>query len=72
MLWSDSVHLMDPEYFIHGLFNYDAHDDIIKSNQNVSLTHWEFLFYFCNQFSIVPPTLSTLMVNKSSLKKRKK
>ena len=72
MLWSDSVHFTDPKYFIHGPFNYDAYGDIIQPNQNVALTHWEFLFYFCNQFSIVPPTLSTLIVNKSSRKKRKK
>ena len=48
MLWSDSVHLIDPKYFIHGPFNYDAHDDIVQSNQNVALTRWEFLFSFCN------------------------
>ena len=72
MLWSDSVHLTDHKYFIRGPFNYDVHDDIIQPNQNVALTHWEFLFYFCNHFSIVSRTLSTLTVSNSSLKKRKK
>ena len=60
MLWSDSVHLTDSKYFIHGLFNYDAHADIIQPKQRVALTHWEFLPSFCSQFSIVPPTLFPL------------
>ena len=72
MLWSDSVHLTDTKYFIHGPFNFDAHDDIIQPNQHVVLTHWEILFYFYNQFRLFPRTLSTLTVNKYSLKKRKK
>ena len=72
MLWSDFVHLTDTNYFIHGPFNYDDHDDIIQPNHHVALTHWEFLFSFCNRFSIVPSTLSTLTVRKSSLKKRNK
>ena len=72
MLWSDSVHLTDPKYFIHGPFNFDAHDDNIQPHQNVTLTNWEFFFSFCNQFSIVPQTLSTLTVRKPFLKKRKK
>ena len=65
MLWSNSMHLMDTKYFIHGHFNYDAHDDIVQPNQHVALIHWECLLSFCNQFSIVPPTLSTLIVSKS-------
>ena len=72
MLWSDSVHLMDTKHFIHGPFNYDTHDDIIKPNKYVTLTHRKFLLSFCNQFSIVISTLSTLIVRKYSLKKRKK
>ena len=36
MLWSDSVHLTDTKYFIHGPFNFDAHDDIIQPNQYVA------------------------------------
>ena len=72
MLWSDSVTLTDSNYFIHGPFNYDAHTDVIQSKQHVALTHWEFLLSFCCQFSIVPPTLSTLTVCKSSTAKRKK
>ena len=59
MLWSDSVHLMDTKDFLRSPFNYDAHDDIVQPKQHVVLTHWEFLLSFCNQFSIVPPTLST-------------
>ena len=39
MLQSDSVHLTDTKYFIHGSFNFDAHDDIIQPNQHVYLTH---------------------------------
>ena len=72
MLWSASVHLTDSKYFIHGIFNYDDHTDIKQSKQHVSLTHWEFLLYFCSQFSIVPPTLSTLIVCELSTVKRKK
>ena len=72
MLWSDSVHLTDPKYFIYGPFFYDAHDDIIQPKQHIILTHWEFPLSFFNQFSIVPSILSTLIVRKSSLKKRKK
>ena len=40
MLWSDFVHLTDTNYFIHGPFNYDDHDDIIQPNHHVALTHW--------------------------------
>ena len=72
MLWSDSAHLTDTKYFAHGSFNYDIRDDIIQPKKHVVLTHWKFLFYFCNQFSIVPPILFTLTVNLISLKKRKK
>ena len=66
MLWSNSVHLTDTKYFIHGPFNFDAHDNIIQPDQHVALTHWEFLFSFCTQFSIVPSILSTLIVGKYS------
>ena len=72
MLWSNSVHLTDSKYLIHEPFNYDAHTDIIQPKQHVALTHWEFLLSFCCQFSIVPPTLSTLIVCESSTVKRKK
>ena len=72
MLWSDSVHLNDTKNFIHDPFNYNVHEDIIQSKQYVALTHWKFLFSFCNQFSTVSPTLSTLTVRKSSQKKGKK
>ena len=72
MLWSDSVHLTDSKYFIHGPFNYDAHTDIIQSKQHVTLIHWEFLLSFCSQFSIIPPALSTLICCKLSTEKRKK
>ena len=41
MLWSDSVHLIDSKYFIHGPFSYDAHDEYIHHNQHVALTHWD-------------------------------
>ena len=71
MIWSNSVHLADTQYFFHSPFNYDTHDDIIQPNKNIALTHQEFLLYFCNQFSIVPPVLSTLTVRKSSLKRER-
>ena len=66
MLWSDSIHLTDTKYFIHDPFNYDTHDDIIKPNPHVVLTHWEFFLYFCTRVSIVPPTLSISIVRKLS------
>ena len=72
MLWFDSVTLIDPNYFIHGSFNYDAHTDTIQPKRHIALTHWEFFLFFCCQFGIVPPMLSTLTVNKSSTAKRKK
>ena len=62
MLWSDSDTLTDSNYFIHGPFNYDAHTNVIQPNQYVALTHREFLFSFCCQFSVVPPMVSTLTV----------
>ena len=62
MLWSDSIHLANTKYFIHDPFNYDAQYDIIQPKHHVALTHWEFLLSFCDQFSIVPSTLSTLTV----------
>ena len=70
MLGSDSVHLTDTKYFIHGPLNCDVHDDIIQSNPRVALTHCNFFLYFCTQFSIIPSTLSTLPVSISSLKKK--
>ena len=72
MLWSDSVNLTNTKYFIHGPFNYDAHYNTIQLNQHVAIIHWEFLLSFCNQFSIVPTTIFTLMFSKYSLKKREK
>ena len=57
-------------YFIHDPFNYDTHNDIVQPKEHVALTHWKCLLSFCNQFSIVLPTLSTLKAIKSSLKKR--
>ena len=72
MLWSNSVHLTDTKYFIHGPFNFEAHDDIMQPNQHVALTHWKLLFSFCTQFSIVPSILSILIVGKYSLRKRNK
>ena len=70
MLWSDSAHLTDSKYYIHGPFNYDAHTDIIQPKQHDDLTHWKCLLSFCNQLSIVRPTLSSTVI-KFSLKKRK-
>ena len=72
MSWFDLVHLTDRKYFIHYPFSYDTHDDIIQPKQHVPLTRWKFLISFCNQFSIVPPILSTFTIKKSSLKKTKK
>ena len=46
MLWSDSVTLTDSNYFIHGPFNYDAHTDVIQTEQHIALTHWECLLFF--------------------------
>ena len=71
ILRSDSVHLTYSNYFIHGPFNHDAHANIIQPKQHVSLTRWEFVLYLCSQFSIVPPTLSTLTVCTSSIEKQK-
>ena len=31
MLWTDSVHLTDLSYFIHGTFNYDSRSDNISA-----------------------------------------
>ena len=71
-VWSDFVHLIYPKYFIHKPFNYGAHDDFIQPKQHVSLTRWKSFLYFYSQFSIIPTTLSTLTVCKSSTVKRKK
>ena len=58
-----SWHISSPFTIIHvDLWmpgKYTNHDDIVQPKQDVSLTHWEFLLSFCNQFSIVPSTLST-------------
>ena len=72
MVWSNSEHLTETKYFIHGSFNYDDHEDIIQPKQYMTLSRWKFLLYFCNQVSITPPTLSTLTVRKKSQKKRNK
>lgn len=29
-LWTDSIHLTDPDFFIHCPFDYDAHSNVIK------------------------------------------
>ena len=39
MLWSHSVHLIDPKDFIHDPFSFDTHDNIIQPNHYVALTH---------------------------------
>ena len=44
MLWSHSVHLIDPKDFIHDPFSFDTHDNIIQPNHYVVLTHYEFYF----------------------------
>ena len=46
MLWSDSVHLTDIKYFIHGSFNYDSHNFIIQPKQHVAITHWDLFYFF--------------------------
>ena len=71
ILWTDSVHLTDPSCFLHGPFNFDSHSDVITPNQQVALTHWEYLFTFCNTLGIVSPILSTLTAVKASAKRQK-
>ena len=46
MLLSNFVHFTDTKVFIHGVFNYDAHDDIIQPKHYVALTHWKFYSLF--------------------------
>ena len=40
--------------------NFDSRSDIIKPNQYITLSDWEFLLTSCSTLSIVPPILSTL------------
>ena len=54
ILWYDLVHLTDSKYFIHEQYSYDAHDDIIQSNQHVVLTRWEFYFLSVTKVSFLP------------------
>ena len=70
-LWTDSVPLTDPLCYLLGPFNFDSPFDVIKTNQHIALTHWEYLFTVCNTLDIVSPILSTLTDVKSSSKKQK-
>ena len=73
VLWTDSIHLTDSSYFLHEPLNFDTRSDVIKPNQYIALTHWEFLLTRCSVLSIVPPTLSTLTdTTHITLHKRKK
>ena len=71
MLWTDSVHLTDLSYFIHGPFNFDSRSNVISAKQFVALRHWELLLTSCIALGIVPPTISTLTATKPR-KRRKK
>ena len=71
MLWTDSVHLTDSSFFLHGPFNFDSHTDIVSAKQFIALHHWEFLLTSCIEFGIVPPTISTLTTTKTKRKKKR-
>jgi len=72
ILWTDSVHLTDSSYYLHGPCNFDSHSDVITGKQYIVLTHWYFLLTICHSFSIVSPILSTLTAVKGSTNKRKR
>ena len=40
-----------------------------NNNQHVDLSHWEFISFFCTNFSIIPPLISTLTATKSIKRK---
>ena len=42
ILRTDSIHLTDPSYYLHGPFNFDSHSDVITAKQHVALTQWEY------------------------------
>ena len=71
ILWTDSVHLTDSSYFLHGQFNFDSQSDIISANQYIPLLHWEFLLLSCNELGVVLPLISTLTTTKPKRRKRK-
>ena len=73
MLWTDSVHLTDSSYFIHGPFNFDSLSDVIYAKQFVDLRHWEFLLTSCTALDIAPPPLfpPLLQQNRGSEEKNK-
>ena len=72
MLWTDSVHLTDSSYCIHGLFNFDSRSDVISAKQFVPLRHWEFLLTSCIALGIAPPPpISTFTATKPRKRKKK-
>ena len=70
ILWTDSVHLSDPSYYIHGLFNFESRSNIIKPNQCIALRDWEFfsllvlLSVLLHLFSLTSPFLHLLKLQK--------
>ena len=49
MLWTNSVHITDTSFFLHGLFNFDSQSDIISANQYIVLRYSECLIASCNE-----------------------
>ena len=70
-MWTDSVHLTESSYYLHGFFSFDSRSDIIIAKKFIVLAHWEYLLRFYNTLSIVPLILFTLTDVKVLTKKRK-
>ena len=71
ILCTDSTPLTDPSCYLHGIFNFDSHSDIIIVKEYIALIHWEYPLTVCNTFSIIPPILNTFTNLIVSTKKRK-
>ena len=49
ILWTDSFHLTNISWYLHGSFTFDSRSDIILSKQYIALTYWNF-FNFLRYF----------------------
>ena len=70
MPWADSVSLNLIKYCLHDPCAFEPKQDVVRSNQFIILTHWEYLLLLCNTTGIIPLVLSNLTNKETSKSKR--
>ena len=58
-LWTDTIPLSDPNYYLSGPFHFEVRHDILNPCNYIARDQWLLLHSICSVSSVVPPILSS-------------